>query len=239
MKERGHKVYWGIWLILCAVALLLYALGIETALFEISLYRLIFSSLLTALIISKLVFGYGIREKLSNIFLKLALLFCLLEEPIAVLTGLENTNFVNSFAIIAASILLDIGLKFVLPKKSSGKKDSNFSFTVSPNKAYFSNETRYIDATQTTYASIQNKMGNTDVYYQNTDLADPDIPLELNIINKMANITVHVPDDWEITNHIHTNMGNTTIRANTGSRIKLTLTGDNKMGNIDVTSDQD
>ena len=77
-------------------------------------------------------------------------------------------------------------------------------------------------------------MGNTEVYYQNAELADPAVELELTVSNKMGNVSIYVPTDWIVEDEISNHMGNVEIRENTGCGIRLILKGENKMGNIEV-----
>lgn len=222
MKSTIKKAFWGVLLLLTATALIIYGMGIGPEAFGMPLYKLIFSAVLAALIVSKIIFSDTVRERFKIFFL-LALLFMLLETEIAAWANLPDENIINNWFVLIAGIVADKAFNFLIPKRTK-KEHSN----------RFSNAVHYIDASKTSKSSVYNRMGNTEVYYQNAELADPSVELELEISNKMGNTSVYVPSDWVVDNKISNHMGNVEVRENTGCGITLVLKGTNKMGNVEV-----
>lgn len=224
MKHTAKQVFWGILLLLTAAALIFYGSGYGAEVLGIPLYKLIFTIVLAAWILAKMLFSDSLRERFK-IFFPLALVFMVLETEISHWAGLADENIVNNWLVLLAAILADTAINFIIPKRTEKGHSNRFSST-----------THYIDANETKKSCVYNRMGDSTVYYQNTELADKSVPLELNISNKMGNITVHIPADWNVVDKIHTNMGNIEIRQGTGGGITLILTGENKMGNIEIKS---
>ena len=222
MKNTVKKGFWGILLLLTAAALIVYGAGIGPEIFGMPLYKFIFSIILAAWIIAKLIFSDTLRERFK-LFFPLALLFMLLETEIAAWAKLPDENIINNWFVLLAAIVADSAFNFLIPDRTK-KEHSN----------RFSNAVHYIDVSKTVKSNVYNRMGNTEVYYQNTELADPSVELELTLSNKMGNTSVYVPSDWVIVDKISNHMGNVEIREGAGEGITLVLRGENKMGNIEV-----
>ena len=224
MKHTVKKVFWGILMLLTAAALIFYGSGYGAEVLGLPLYKFLFAIVLAAWILAKIIFSDSLRERFK-IFFPIGFLFMVLETEISHWAGLPDENIINNWFVIMAALIADSAINFIIPKKNTKGHSNKFSST-----------THYIDAAETKQSWVYNRMGDATVYYQNTELADKDVPLELNITNKMGNVTVHVPADWVIVDKISTNMGNIDIREGIGGGLTLTLLGENKMGNIDVES---
>ena len=222
MKNTVKKAFWGILLLLTAAALIIYGMGIGPEIFGLPLYKLIFTAVLVAWTVAKIVFSDTLRERFK-IFFPLALIFMLLEPEIAAWASLPDENIVNNWFVLLAAVIADSAFNLLIPKRTK-KEHSN----------RFSNATHYFDVSKTTKSNVYNRMGNTEVYYQNAELADPAVELELTVSNKMGNVSMYVPTDWIVEDEISNHMGNVEIRENTGCGIRLILKGENKMGNIEV-----
>ncbi|MBE6683397.1 MAG: hypothetical protein E7595_04495 [Ruminococcaceae bacterium] len=223
MKSKAYKIYWGVLMLIAAVALILYATGIGSNVLGLPLYKTLLTIVLIGWILYKIIFGADMHERFK-IFTPLSLIAILLESEIASLAGLES-DFINNWILFIAGILLDVAFGVIIPKKArEGHHNRLSSFT------------HYIDASNTKESTVTNKMGDSTVFFQNTELAEEYSRYELTLYNKMGNITVHVPADWCIDSRIFTQMGNTDIREGGSGTVTLVLKGENKMGNIDIVS---
>ena len=222
MKNTIKKAFGGVLLLLTAAALIVYGAGIGPEIFGMPLYKFIFSIILAAWIIAKLIFSDTLRERFK-LFFPIALLFMLLETEIAAWAKLTDENIINNWFVLLAAVIADSAFTLLIPKRTK-KEHSN----------RFSNATHYFDVSKTTKSNVYNRMGNTEVYYQNAELADPAVELELTVSNKMGNVSIYVPTDWIVEDEISNHRGNVEIRENTGCGIRRILKGENKMGNIEV-----
>lgn len=267
LKVSVNKAGTAIALLIVAVVLVLYGLGIGTTIFTVPLYKLLLGLLGVSYVISKLFFGDDLRERFC-IFVALSFLFMIFEKEIAALAGLENSNIINNWLLFLAAALADIAIAMLIPKKKKvlhvkkggvhigddgvhvgdgihitddGIKIGDIDIDVDDDDDYievdenaFGDASHYADASKHDYHYFMTKMGNSVIYYQNADLVPDGKTHELRLECKMGNMTVTVPEDWEIVNEIDCRMGNVFIRANTGSRVKLVVKGKVKLGNIKI-----
>lgn len=243
MKNRVGRIFCGILLLIAAAALIFYGMGYGADFFEMPIYKLLFGAVLIACITAKVLFSDSLRERFK-IFFPLAFLFMLLEPEISHWANLPDENIVNNWLVLLAAVLANIAVDCIVPKRKNIK--SHFFGICGNNHSQHNHETFdtnnlssnmvYIDANKIKKSYIKNRLGETVVYYQNTDIASPDEPLTLEINNLMGETDVHVPADWVVTNNMQCVMGEVYIRPNTGDGIKLTVTGSNKMGETNIVS---
>ena len=98
-----------------------------------------------------------------------------------------------------------------------------------------SSSTRYIDCATKRKVSCYNKLGNTEVYFTNTENFSGEIVL--NVVNELGNVEVYVPKDWYISCDIINKLGNVDvekINVSPNSKKRLIIKGHNKLGNVEV-----
>ena len=234
-----QKAFWGTLLLLTAISLVLYGIGLGPSLFGMPVYKLIFAIILVALIFAKIAFSNNLQERFK-IFVPLSFLFMILESDIARWANLSEENIINNWLLFLAAIIADIAIGIIVPKKKYNKHDHKFKFydvhtnnngySKAFDKNIFGEKTIYIDANTTKHSCIDNKFGEMIVYYQNTDIADPNTPIILEIDNKFGELCVHVPENWTVVNEMRSHFGELNIRHNTSDGVKLIVTGTNNFG---------
>lgn len=244
MKSHATKIFWGILLLITAAALIFYGMGYGASILGIPMYKMLLSIALVSWILSKIIFSSSLCEHFK-IFFPLGLLFMLLETEIAHWLD-RPENIINNWAVLAAAILADIAISIIIPAKKHKKtftinstfngetEHSGYGTEESCDKNHLSDSTVYIDASKTTKSFVQNKIGETNVFYQNTDMADPNTVYELTIINQIGETRVHIPNDWVVVNEMSCAMGEINVRENTGNGNKLLLRGKNQMGETSI-----
>ncbi len=244
MKINGEKIFWGILVLLTAVALLMYGAGFGFELFGLPLYKLILCVVIGAFILHKILFADSLGGRL-RVFTLLALLFMVLESNIAVWISKADGNLINNWLLFFAGILLDIGVTILIPKthKHGGMHcrinngDINIGNCDNTDGAdsTLSGVTHFVDASKQRQHFFTSKMGAMHIYYQNTDSAEDGSEYRLELHCKMSSMVVHVPEDWVVNDNMTSKMGSTVIHDGNGERVKLILTGSNSMGSIVVT----
>lgn len=246
MKTHAEKIFWGILLLITAAALIFYGMGYGASILGIPMYKMLLSIALVSWILAKIIFSNSLREHFK-IFFPLGLLFMVLEAEIAHWLN-RPEDIINNWAVLAAAILADIAIGILIPSKNKHYKKS---FTVNGNfggetehsgygaeesfdKNRLSGSTVYIDASKTTKSYVENKIGETNVFYQNTDIADPGKVYELTVINQMGETNVHIPGDWVVVNEMSCAMGEINVRENRGNGARLILRGKNQMGETNI-----
>ncbi len=229
-RFRYKRAFFVIILLAVAAGLILYSLGIGPEFSGIPLYKLIVGVVLLSWILSKVIFGYELRQRLRLAF-PVALLFMLYEEEIAVWCGLPDTNIINNWYVVAAAIACHIAIYLIIPRRMPFFTAKGFEHLGSGSN--FSSEVIYIDASKTSKSMVYSKMGHREVYYQNTESVPADAVFELDITNHMGNVSIHIPVHWNVKNRMETSMGNISIRQG-GGGATLILTGTNKMGSVEI-----
>lgn len=80
-------------------------------------------------------------------------------------------------------------------------------------------------------------MGETTVFFQNSELGDQSQPVRLDLSNSFGAMTVHVPADWKITSYMSTEFGETYLRPNpTSFKRELFVYGSNQFGETKIIS---
>ena len=125
-------------------------------------------------------------------------------------------------------------------KESEKECKENFKEAFKNNEnAYYnkgSSSTRYIDCATKRKVSCYNKLGNTEVYFTNTENFSGEIVF--NVVNELGNVEIYVPKDWYISCDIINKLGNVDvekINVSPNSKKRLIIKGHNKLGNVEVT----
>lgn len=239
MKQTATKIFFSILLLLAAAALIFYGINGELGVYGIPLHKLLLGIMLLAWIFAKILFGSSLRERFK-IFLPLGLLFMLLEAEIAKWVCLADANIINNWLVLLAALLADTAMIILLPGKKRAKTHF-FSSNIrtegakeSRDKNCFGESVIYIDASTTTQSFVMNKLGETNVYYQNADKAPEGVIYELNVENLMGETTVHVPCNWVVINEMTCTLGEINTRENPEGETKLIIRGHNKMGETSI-----
>ena len=242
MTGRIQKIFIGILLLVASVALIFYGMGYGTSMFGMPIYKLLIGAAIVAWIIAKIFFGKSLRERF-RIFFPLALLFMLLEKEIAVWCELPNDDFLNNWLVLFSALLATVAINFIIPKKKRAdrffkfrKTDRLYNGFESVDNNSLSTNTVFIDAEQIKKSYVKNRLGETTVYYQNTYNLSSDEEFLLDISNSMGETIVHVPADWMVTNKVRNSLGDVSVRESNGNGAKLTVTGNNLMGDTQIVS---
>lgn len=189
---KAWKIVLGLILIICAVLLILEAVGVVLPLTsivgEISFWQAVGGIFLVCGIVALIS-----EKEFFGIFVLLGFLFMIFERNIAYVCGIEGGNIINNWLVFGCSLLLTAGFMFLTP--SSKKKKSKSSC-----KAQMSGSVIYIDCaefgnTEMEY-SLNNKFGAIEVHFENVDSYNGRGTLCID--NSFGAIEVNVPDNWKI-----------------------------------------
>lgn len=223
MKTK-NKMVWGIILILIAVALIMFSAFPGIMLADIAAWKIVTAIILFCWFINNAVLGDSLAEHF-NIFLPIALGLIVFEKDIAKALNKPEDLFSNWIIFIAA-ILLTIAVYLLFGKRRDHKDGWH--------KNNWSAGIFYLDASSGEDLKVENKLGAAEVYFQNVNESDADIPIHLEVNNSLGAMSIHVPEDWFIESNIVTSMGAVDVRKNVvvnGRR--LIVTGENKKGAIE------
>lgn len=215
---KKNSIFWGVAFICAAILLILD--GISTDILNgIPAIKIILGVACLCWVINELY-----KKKLSHIFFPLSFIFMLLEEEIAGLCGLENTNILSNWLVLLCALLLTIGTGILCSKfhkASNGKKGHKI----------MGQSTRYIDCSDFTYQEIENDMGSCEIFFENIENYPGNGTLRIE--NNMASTIIHVPASWHIVENIANDMGSVKL-SSTGNPTgkSINITGENDMGSV-------
>lgn len=223
------NIFWGIFLAVIAVGIILLMVIPGFELGKVPVWKWFIAVLPVFWLIRKVVFGKRLRDRLS-FFLPLAVLFLLFEAELGPCFGLAS-DFINNWLVILAAFLLTGAVHFLCGSKLHVKvnTDNKLGSTVT-----------YLDASDPTAKTVFNRLGETEIFFVNTDQGDTTLPVRVEISNELGETIVHVPEDWAVRNRIVSSLGEVSLKKApfAGSRV-LELTGDNHLGEISIRYESD
>ncbi|MGN1047188.1 MAG: hypothetical protein ACI4QZ_01110 [Eubacteriales bacterium] len=232
----GGNLFWGIMLVLAAVALIIYGVGVNFDVIGIPLSKLLIGALLALWILKKLISGRTIFDKL-DIFLPLGLLFIVFEKYIAEYIGVEDSNIISNWIVIVAALLFSAAMHMLSDgsKKKEYQNDTEGKKSESHRGMAMSGGI-YIDAGENKMQFVTNSFGETEVFYQNAELLSGNTA-SLEVVNSFGEVIVHVPAEWNVENHMTCSFGSVEVRRQTvDSEKTLILTGKNSFGSVEIVS---
>lgn len=262
--KKSTALIWGILILLAAAGLLCYAFMPELAVFTVPLWKWFVAAVLMYWIIRLLFFSNKLANRLSFVF-PLALLFLVFEREIGLALGKEDPNFVNNWIIVLAAGLLTAAFHLIFREKplikiknsntvygdngdgtrvytqsnyGAGAGDAPGANAYAATRSFsMGDNVCYIDALEP-FASVSNRMGQLNVYYQNTDMGDPAQQVTLAVNNSLGQTNVHIPRDWRVVLRTEDNFGDVKVRPDTSSTGRVfSVTVNNKGGQVNIVSE--
>ena len=225
MKSR---IFWGVTMIVLAVALILSALGFNFWLPEgIATWQLILAALCLLWLVHACVYKH-----FSQIFFPLAFIALIFESEIAVAVGVESGDLAPTWLFVVIAALLTVGTQLLFSRGVIVMHDTDGN-EVKVNKGRVTGSSvLYIDCGEQFNERIENNLGSCSVYFSNKEqFVSGSI---LAVENNLGSLVLHVPDEWVVTTTIENNLGS--IKADgdaerTGEKV-LRITGENNIGSI-------
>ncbi len=219
---KRQSIFWGVAFICTAILIIVDAVGTGLGFLDsIPVIKIILGVLCLCWIVNELY-----KKQLPHIFFPLSFIFMLFEKEIAGLCGFENGEIISNWLVLLCALLLTIGTSIILPK-SYGNVFGNKGHKI------MGKSTQYIDCSDFTRQNVENNMGSTVVYFENTENYQGGGTL--NLENNMGSLLVNIPSDWHVIANLENNMGSIKLPS-TGNPTGKTiiLTGENNMGSVTV-----
>ena len=210
----SYSVFWGLVLVIAAVALVLDGLGVNMGL-GLTAFHYIFGAICLGWIIKEI-----IDLKFHRIFFPLAFMFFIFEGAIAGWMGRTDPNIISNWTVLLAALLLTLGVKAISGKNgSSGKK--------------IGNNTYYFDANDKDKCIVTENLGNVQVHFINKEQYDG-----LGVVTvreNIGNVTLHIPSEWNVLTEAKENLGKVNIpsRETLGEK-SITISIRENLGQINV-----
>ena len=220
MKKKS--IFWGIALICAAILIIVDAVGTGVGFLDsIPVVKIILGVLCVCWIGNELY-----KRQLPHIFFPLAFIFMLFEKEIAGLFQIESGEIISNWLLLLCALLLTIGTSIICSQSSRTGYGSK-------GHKIMGKSTQYIDCSDFTRQNVENNMGATDVYFENTDNYQGGGTL--NLENNMGSVLIHIPSGWRVIASIENNMGSIKMPStgNPAGKV-INLVGENNMGSITV-----
>lgn len=233
-KPKPRKVVIGVILLILALALAAYWFLPDTRLFlGVSIWQIMIGAVLLYWLVMVLFFGRSVAVRLTFI-MPLALLFLVFERNIGTLCGL-GPNFVVNWVVIVIALLLTVAFLLIFSKKETFKVERSYGESGASHRSNMQDSVAYFDLANGNEFAVSNKMGNLNVFFQNTEFGDATVPVHLRIQNKLGVTTVHVPSTWYIQNDMNSNLGSVDCDlTGNGTGRKLIVSGENELGEVTI-----
>ena len=224
---KTWKIFWGLGFVLAALFLLLDAVGVITPFLDVvggvTAVQLVGALGLIAFIISSI-----IKLKFYKIFIPLALIFMAFEDNIAFVLGLEDDNIISNWPLFCCALFLSAGVGILTAGKRKIKVSK--SNRVKKNHAIGSS-TRYIDCSDFVEEYLSNNLGETVIHFENE--ASFTSGAILNIENKLGEVVVYVPEQWNVKLNISSKLGDVEQKGKgSADGPTLVINGTNELGEI-------
>jgi predicted membrane protein len=163
----------------------------------------------------------------------------LFEKNIATVAGLEDTNIINNWIVIAAALLLTVGFAILLPSKKKKrklkeKKGHGLEFNINGAENNFGASSVYVDCTDFTPSRIENNLGSCTVQFQNVENYVGG--KTLHIENNIGSIVIQVPSAWVVKTSIENSIGSLEVPDEEDKAGPLVyINGENNLGRINIT----
>lgn len=222
------RIFWGIAMILLAVALILGVLGFNFWLPEgIATWQLILAALCLLWIVHSCVYKY-----FSQIFFPLAFIAIIFESEIAGAMNIESGELAPTWLFMVVAALLTVGFQLLFSHGTVVMHDANGN-EVKVNKGRVAGSSvLYIDCGEQFNERIENNLASCSVYFSNKELFVNGSTVVVE--NNLGSLVLHVPDEWVVTTAIENNLGSIKADADsekTGDKV-LRITGENNLGSI-------
>lgn len=203
-NNKKDKIFWGVFLILAAVFLIIGGLGFLEG---FSLWNILCAVFLVAVCIHGIV-----RLEFGQILFSIALLCIIFDEQL----GIEA---LTSWTVLAAALLGTIGLHMLFhgrgrksyytqyqsyhkeafteraPSESCREADEETVFC----KSNFGSFIKYVNSTDFQFAALECSFGGMKVYFDNAVITGTSATVDLNV--SFAGVELYVPREWNVVNN--------------------------------------
>lgn len=228
---KRERIFWGIFFILCGVALIVGKLGMFGT---VNFWTMLLSIALIATMI-KSVMGKNVPGVLFSIAF-----LCIVNAEILGITA------ITPWPVLGAALLGSIGISFLYhPKKEyrgkfylSGNRNPVNTETVEGDilnlETCFAGSAKYINSSDFRGANIDCSFGDMKVYFDNTVMAQSTAQIKVDV--SFGGLELYVPRDWNVENGISAFFGGVEEKGRCigGGNFTLRLTGEVSFGGVTI-----
>ena len=235
--RKGKNVFWGVLLLICAVALLVNKLGYGNVLLGgLGVWQIV----LSVFFVSSLVNGI-VQRSFGQVLFSIAFLIIVNDE-------LLRLEAITPWPVLGAALLGTIGLKFLFPevksaygvKVHSGGREiegpysgENIDGQAREYENFFGETVKYVSG-EISKVEASNSFGTLQLYF--TDAVPSGGSAAVALDNSFGHVIVYVPGDWKVMIKAENNFGGVEEQGQCDSEgeTALYIKAENNFGKIHV-----
>lgn len=242
---KKERIFWGVFLILGAIFILVAKLGFLQG---VGIWSLIWSVFFAAVLIKSIM-----KVNFFGIFLSLAFFLIIYAGPLdAVIPWPESFSLqaITPWPVLGAAVLLGLGFGLIFPKKNTYKwcvkEEGHFTAAGGEriiNEAdagscgcsvHFGSTIKYINSDAFESAKFDVSFGGLKVFFDNAVMKGTEAYVLLD--NKFGGTELYVPKEWTVINQVDNVFAGVDEkgRSNPDGRHNLYLQGSNNFGGITI-----
>ena len=194
-----RKKFWGVLLILAAIALVISRLGLKYSV-PLGFWQ----------VVGTLFFGAGLieglsKKKIGTSVFSIAFLLIIYQDQL-------NLRSVGSWTILGAALLITIGLNMIFKQRfqfwyenvSSGKEYEEFTenevgSTIKVS-SFLNTTSRYIQSQNLRRIDVKANLSDVNLYLDNAMLQDGHATIKVDV--SLGDVNIYVPRSWEVNNSV-------------------------------------
>ncbi len=199
---RKERVFWGLFLVVGAIVLLISKLGYFS---DTNIFSLLFTLLLVGIIIKSL-----IRLNFPGILFPLAFIAIIYDDKLGI-------TAITPWTVLIVALLLSIGLSLIFSKrpkkyKMNYKWDGDIPETINIEdeghiklSTSFGSSIKYVNTDKFEYADLECSFGNMKIYFDNATMAKDNAIIKVDV--SFAGMQIYVPRGWQVINNTDVSFG--------------------------------
>lgn len=228
---RKERIFWGIFLLVGAVVLLISKLGHFS---DVNVFSLLFTILLIGIIIKSVT-----RLSFPGILFPLAIIGIIYDDKLGI-------TAITPWTILLVALLGSIGLSLIFNRRPKWSKvdykwDGHETETIDIEdeghimlSTSFSGSIKYINTDKFEQANLQCKFGDMKVYFDNATMAKESAVVKLEA--SFCGIQLFIPRTWRVENRTNASFGSVEEknRRDSVTTNTLTLIGDVSFSGVEI-----
>lgn len=228
---KKERVFWGIFLLLGAVFLLVSKLGYFS---DINIFSLLFTILLIGILVKSV-----IRLSFPGILFPLAFIGIIYDDKLGI-------TAITPWTILLAALLGSIGLSLIFNRRPKWSKvncswDGEKTETIDIEdeghiklETSFGSSIKYINTDKFEYANLECSFGNMKIYFDNATMANNNAVVKIDV--SFAGMQMYIPRGWQVINNTDVSFGALEEKNKREAVITNTLTiiGDISFSGVEI-----
>lgn len=226
------KIFWGLFFLVAAAAIIVNQLGYYT---DINLFSLLCTIFLIPIFITSL-----FKLQFPGMLFSLAFLAIIYQEPL----GIEE---LTPWPVLFTALLGSIGLSIIFGRSHIykcchlGRHHEHFDKIINEEddenvvvEVNFGSSVKYVNTDDFKSAKLRSSFGALKVYFDNAKIKGDSATIRLDA--SFSGVEIYIPKEWKIVSKIDTSLGSVDMKNNSNEVTKktVTLTGSVSLSGVEI-----